>query len=73
MTLAQLQALSMSLQRRIHHSNGRRLKKMPSILQLLDFSQTFEIEVDTSGHGIGGVLLQDRKLIVYFSKKLSGA
>ena len=28
--------------------------------------------MDASGHGIGGVLLQDKKLIAYFSEKLSG-
>ena len=43
------------------------------LLQLPDFSKTFEIEVDAFGHGIGGVLLQDRKPIAYFSEKLSGA
>ena len=43
------------------------------LLQLPDFTKTFEIEVDASGHGIGGVLLQDRKPIAYFSEKLSGA
>jgi hypothetical protein len=42
-----------------------------SLLQLLDFGKTFEIECDTSGIGIGGVLLQEGKSIAYFSEKLS--
>jgi hypothetical protein len=33
------------------------------LLQLPDFAKTFEIECDASGHGIGGMLLQDRKPI----------
>jgi hypothetical protein len=42
------------------------------LLQLPDFSKTFELECDASGIGIGGVLLQESKLIAYFSEKLSG-
>jgi hypothetical protein len=41
------------------------------LLQLLDFGKTFEPECDASGIGIGGVLLQEGKLIAYFSEKLS--
>jgi hypothetical protein len=41
------------------------------LLQLLDFGKTFELECDTSGIGIGGVLLQEGKLMAYFSEKLS--
>jgi hypothetical protein len=41
------------------------------LLQLPDFGKTFELECDTSGTGIGGVLLQEGKLIAYFSEKLS--
>jgi hypothetical protein len=42
------------------------------LLQLPDFSKTFEIECDASGIRIGGVLLQEGKPIAHFSEKLSG-
>jgi hypothetical protein len=42
------------------------------LLQLLDFNKTFELECDASGIGLGGFLLQERKLVAYFSEKLSG-
>jgi hypothetical protein len=41
------------------------------LLQLPDFGKTFELECDASGIGIGGVLLQESKLIAYFSEKMS--
>ena len=42
------------------------------LLQLPNFDNTFELECDASGVGIGGVLLQQDKPIAYFSQKLSG-
>jgi hypothetical protein len=41
------------------------------LLQLLDFGKTFELECDACGIGIGGVLLQGGKPVIYFSGKLS--
>jgi hypothetical protein len=41
------------------------------LLQLPNFNKTFELECDASGIGLGGVLLQERKHVAYFSKKLS--
>ncbi|WVZ13820.1 hypothetical protein V8G54_011386 [Vigna mungo] len=43
------------------------------ILVLPNFSKTFELECDDSGHGIGAVLLQGGHPIAYFSEKLHGA
>ena len=42
------------------------------MLALLNFNKTFEIECDASGIGIEAVLMQDRRLITFFSEKLSG-
>jgi hypothetical protein len=42
------------------------------LVQLLDFNKTFEVECDACGIGLGGVLLQERKHVAYFSEKLSG-
>jgi hypothetical protein len=42
------------------------------LLQLPDFNKTFELECDASGIGLGGVMLQERKSVAYFSEKLSG-
>jgi hypothetical protein len=41
------------------------------LLQLPDFNKMFELECDASGIGLGGVLLEERKHVAYFSKKLS--
>ena len=43
------------------------------LLSLPNFANTFEIECDASGLGIGAVLMQEGKLIAYFSEKLNGA
>ncbi|KAH0691449.1 hypothetical protein KY289_018807 [Solanum tuberosum] len=43
------------------------------LLQLPDFSKSFEVECDAYGKGICAVLMQDSKPIAYFSEKLSGA
>jgi hypothetical protein len=42
------------------------------LLQFPDFNKSFEVECDASRIGLGGVLLQERKPIAYFSEKLSG-
>jgi hypothetical protein len=43
------------------------------LLTLPNFSKQFKIASDASGLGIGGVLMQQGRPIVYFSKKLKGA
>ena len=43
------------------------------MLQLPNFAQPFELERDASDTDIGGVLLQNRRPIAYFSKKLGPA
>jgi hypothetical protein len=43
------------------------------LFALPDFSKTFEIECVATGIGIGTVLMQEKRLIAYFSEKLNGA
>jgi hypothetical protein len=43
------------------------------LLVLPDFQQTFEIECDASGIGVGGVLMQNGCPVAYHSEKLDGA
>ena len=44
----------------------------PPILSLPNFDRMFEIHCDANGNGIGGVLMQEKRSIAYFSEKLSG-
>ena len=41
------------------------------ILILPDFRKMFEVQTDVSGVVIGGVLLQENRLVAYFSEKLN--
>jgi hypothetical protein len=44
----------------------------PPVLQLPDFTQTFTIECDTCGTGLGAILMQGGHPIAFFSKALKG-
>nr|KYP60032.1 Retrovirus-related Pol polyprotein from transposon 297 family [Cajanus cajan] len=64
--------------------NGREIRKIAAflilkdklnhapLLNLPDFSKTFELECDASEVGIGAILLQGGHPITYFSEKLKG-
>lgn len=50
----------------------RRMTSSP-VLILPDFRKMFEVQTDVSGIVISGVLLQENRLVTYFSEKLNDA
>lgn len=44
----------------------------PLVLRLLDFFKIFKIECNTSGVGLGAVLMQEGQPIAFYSKTLKG-
>ena len=42
-----------------------------SVLALPDHTKVFEIQTDASNFAVGGILMQDRHLIIFESRKLN--
>lgn len=52
--------------------NLKRAMTEPLVLALCDFSQTFVIEYDASGKGIGAVMMEGVRPIAFLSQALKG-